>query len=90
MKKNPIMAETLNSMKTNKIMNVGDLQGWEKFEADVLRIARKGILTNVPKPKPVWWPPPPPPELKRLLHLEVDNVEQLIELFDEDEREFFN
>lgn len=57
--------------------------------ADVMKIVQKGILSNEPKPKKIVRPPTPEPEIERLLHLEVSTVHELIDLFDENERDLF-
>lgn len=60
-------------------------QKWNQYKDDVLKVVKKGILSNVPKPKKIIKPPTPEPEIEHLKHLEVRTVEQLIDSFDEDQ-----
>ena len=55
----------------------------------MLNVVKKGILSNEPKPKKIVRPPTPEPEIQYLLHLNVTTIRELLENFDEDEREIF-
>ena len=54
-----------------------------------MKVVRKGILSNKPKPKKVVPPPEPEPEIDHLLHMEVQTMPQLLESFSEEERKVF-
>lgn len=60
------------------------------YKDDVLKVVKKGILTNEPKPKKIVRVPTPEPEIRRLLHLEMNSVGELIDQFDEAERDAFH
>ena len=39
-----------------------------------MKVVKKGILSNKPKPKKVIPPPEPEPEIDHLLHMEVKTI----------------
>ena len=55
-----------------------------------MKVVRKGILSNVPKPKKVYRPPTPEPEINRILHLEVKTVKEILDHFSQDEKDAFS
>ena len=55
-----------------------------------MKVVRKGILSNKPKPKKVVPPPEPVPEIDHLLHMDVQTMPQLLESFSEEERKAFD
>ena len=63
---------------------------WELFKEDVMKVVKKGILSNKPKPKKVIPPPEPVPEINHLLHMEVQTIPQLLQSFSAEERKDFD
>ena len=63
---------------------------WDIFKEEVMRIVKKGILSNKPKSKKVIPIPEPEPEIDRLLHLNVKTVKELLLLFSPGEQDAFN
>ena len=63
---------------------------WELFKEDVMKVVKKGILSNKPKPKKVIPPPEPVPEIDHLLHMEVRTIPQLLHRFSPEERKAFD
>jgi len=63
----------------------GSVENWDIFKDEVMRIVKKGILSNKPKPKKIIPIPVPEPEIDRLLHLNVRTVKELLLLFSPEE-----
>ena len=55
-----------------------------------MKVVKKGILSNKPKPKKVIPPPEPVPEIDHLLHMEVQTIPKLLERFPAEEQKRFD